>query len=57
MDSDLDIFVVMPSSKAGKEWMDLIYDTVDRTTASDIIVYNDKEFHERLPKSDFYKMS
>ncbi len=53
VNSDLDLFVLMPSTKTGKEWMDIIYDTVERKVASDIIVYNDEEFRERLPVSTF----
>ncbi|OPY28853.1 MAG: Nucleotidyltransferase domain protein [Methanocella sp. PtaU1.Bin125] len=53
VDSDLDLFVVMPSTRTGKQWTDIIYDTIDRKVASDIIVYNDKEFREMLPVSRF----
>lgn len=53
VNSDLDLFVLMPSTKTGKEWMDIIYNTIERRVASDIIVYNDKEFRERLPTSGF----
>jgi predicted nucleotidyltransferase len=53
VDSDLDLFVVMPSTRTGKEWMDIIYDTIDRKVASDIIVYNDEEFRDTLPISRF----
>ncbi|MGA9139770.1 MAG: nucleotidyltransferase domain-containing protein [Methanocella sp.] len=53
VDSDLDLFVVMPSTRTGKEWMDLIYDTIDRKVASDIVVYNDEEFKDMLPASRF----
>lgn len=53
VNSDLDLFVLMPSTKTGKEWMDIIYDTIERMVASDIIVYNDKELRERLPASAF----
>lgn len=49
--SDLDLFVFMPSTKTGKEWMNLIYENIERRVASDIIVYNQKEFDERLPTS------
>lgn len=28
VNSDLDLFVLMPSAKAGKEWTDIIYSTV-----------------------------
>lgn len=51
--SDLDLFVLMPSTKTGKEWMDMIYEKIERKIASDIIVYNQKEFHEKLPTSSF----
>ncbi|AFC99938.1 Nucleotidyltransferase domain protein [Methanocella conradii HZ254] len=51
--SDLDLFVIMPSTRTGKEWMKIVYDSIDRTVESDIIVYNDKEFDEMLPKSTF----
>ena len=48
--SDLDLFVVMPSVKTGKEWMDFIYKNIDREIATDIIVYNEKEFEKNLNK-------
>lgn len=51
--SDLDLLVIMPSIRTGKEWMHLIYEKVERGIASDIIVYNQKEFHEELPTSSF----
>ncbi len=51
--SDLDLLVIMPSTKTGKEWMEIIYDSIDRKVESDIIVYNDKEFKEMLPISTF----
>lgn len=53
--SDLDLFVLMPSTKTGKEWMDMIYEKIERKIASDIIVYNQKEFHEKLPTSSLLK--
>ena len=53
VDSDLDLFVIMPSTRTGKEWTDIIYDTIDRKVASDIIAYNDEEFREMLPVSRF----
>jgi len=51
VNSDLDLLVLMPSIRTGKEWMDTIYDKIERKVASDIIVYNQKEFHEKLPTS------
>lgn len=49
INSDLDLFVLMPSTKTGKEWFNIIYDQIERKVASDIIVYNEKEFNEELP--------
>lgn len=51
--SDLDLFVLMPSTKTGKEWMSLIYGNIERGIDSDIIVYNQSEFHKKLPTSSF----
>jgi hypothetical protein len=45
----------MPSTKTGREWMDLIYRTVERKVASNIIVYNEEEFYQKLPSSSFLK--
>jgi predicted nucleotidyltransferase len=53
VNSDLDLFVLMPSTKTGKEWTDIINDAIDRKVATDIIIYNDKELHEMLPASRF----
>jgi predicted nucleotidyltransferase len=49
INSDLDLFVLMPSTKTGKEWFNIIYDQIERKVASDIIVYNENEFNEELP--------
>ena len=51
--SDLDLFVLMPSDKTGKEWMNFMYENIDRKIACDIIIYNDKEFKENLSTSSF----
>jgi predicted nucleotidyltransferase len=48
INSDLDLFVLMPSTKTGKEWFNIIYDQIERKVASDIIVYNENEFNEEL---------
>ncbi len=55
VNSDLDLFVVMPSEKTGKEWTDIVYDRVERKVASDIIVFNEKEFQEELPWNSLLK--
>ncbi|OGF68314.1 MAG: hypothetical protein A2Y62_11490 [Candidatus Fischerbacteria bacterium RBG_13_37_8] len=53
VNSDLDLLVIMPSSRTGKEWMDIIYEKVERKIASDIIVYSLQEFQQKLPSSSF----
>lgn len=51
--SDLDLLAIMPSSKSTKEWTDIIYESVDRAVASEIIVFNERDFAEQLPISRF----
>jgi predicted nucleotidyltransferase len=51
--SDLDLFVLMPSTKTGKEWSGIIEEVIDRNVATDIIVYNDNELHDMIPASRF----
>ena len=51
--SDLDLLVIMPSDKTGRQWRDLIYGTVERTGAADLIIFNEKELRENLPVSSF----
>jgi len=53
VNSDLDLLVLMPSTRTGTEWMDTIYEKIERKVASDIIVYNQEELHEKLPTSSF----
>lgn len=53
VNSDLDLFVLMPSTRTGKEWMDMVYEMIERKVASDIIIYNVEEFNEKLPTSSF----
>jgi predicted nucleotidyltransferase len=51
--SDLDLLVIMPSIKTGKEWMDFIYKNLEREIASDIIVYNENEFENNKNENSF----
>lgn len=44
--TDLDILVVMPKTKSGKDWLREIYQKLERYVASDIIVFNLKEYEE-----------
>ncbi|MGQ9617303.1 MAG: nucleotidyltransferase domain-containing protein [Spirochaetota bacterium] len=53
VNSDLDLFVLMPSTRTGKEWMNIIYENVDRKVGSDIIVFNEEEFNQKLSSSSF----
>lgn len=53
--SDLDLLVIMPSTRTGKEWTDMIYRDVERGVSTDIIVYNQREFEEKLPTSSFLR--
>ena len=55
VNSDLDIFVIMPSNKNGKEWLNFIYSTIKRDVSSDIIVFNDNEFKNQLSSNSFLK--
>lgn len=53
--SDLDLLAIMPGPRRGKEWIDEIYCTVKRKTATDIIAYNKSELDEKLVTSSFLK--
>ncbi len=53
--SDLDLLVIMPSEKSGREWVRLIHDNIEPGIASDIIIYNQKELEENLAKSSFLR--
>jgi predicted nucleotidyltransferase len=55
VNSDIDILVVMPETKNGKEWSRLIYDSVERGAASDIVVFNRKELETELPINSFLR--
>jgi len=53
--SDLDLLVIMPIEKTGKEWMKLAYENIDRGIASDIIICNERELEENLEESSFLR--
>ena len=53
--SDLDLLVIMPSTKTGMEWMKLVYEKVNRGIDADIIVYNEEEAEKKLPSSSFLR--
>lgn len=53
VNSDLDLLVIMPSNKTGKEWINLIYSNIKRDISSDIIVFNENEFKNQIPSNSF----
>ena len=55
VNSDLDLFVIMPSNKTGKEWINFIYNSIERVVSSDIIVFNIDEFNNQLSSNSFIK--
>jgi predicted nucleotidyltransferase len=55
VDSDIDILAVMPETRSGREWSRLVYDGVERGVASDMIVFNRKEFEAELPVNTFLR--
>jgi len=53
--SDLDFVVIMPSTKTGWEWVNEIYEKVDRKVSADIIAYTPEEFEEMKMNSTFLR--
>jgi len=53
--SDLDLLVIMPAERSGKEWTRFVYENIDLGIATDIIIYNQKELQENLAKSSFLR--
>jgi predicted nucleotidyltransferase len=53
--SDLDIFVVMPNTKSGRQWLSQIYSTLNRRVSTDIITFNLKEYQEEKGRNRFLK--
>lgn len=51
--SDLDILVVMPETRTGREWSRLVYSEIDRAIASDILVFNAVELAEEVKTNAF----
>ncbi|TET55886.1 MAG: nucleotidyltransferase domain-containing protein [Promethearchaeota archaeon] len=55
VNSDLDLLVIMPSNKPGKEWISLIYNNIKRDISTDIIVFSNNEFENQIPSNSFLK--
>ncbi len=53
--SDLDLLVVMPQTRTGRDWARRIYGRVERGVASDIVVFNEEELERDLPASRFLR--
>jgi len=53
--SDLDLLVIMPPIKTGKEWMKEIYENIERSVDCDILAYTEKELDENIPISRFLR--
>ncbi|KKN58314.1 hypothetical protein LCGC14_0553390 [marine sediment metagenome] len=53
VNSDLDLLVVMPPNKAGKEWINLIYNKIEMDIFSDLIIFNSEEIKNQLPTNSF----
>lgn len=49
--SDLDILVIMPQERSGREWSRLIYGELERDVAMDILVFNTIELEKELPRN------
>ncbi|MDY6795245.1 MAG: nucleotidyltransferase domain-containing protein [Actinomycetota bacterium] len=53
--SDLDILVVMPQERSGRDWSHIIYENVDLNVAADILVFNANELAEGLETNRFLR--
>ena len=53
--SDLDVLVVMPSTKNGKEWFKEIHDKIDAGTAADILPFTQEELKKKIETSSFVR--
>lgn len=50
--SDLDILVIMPNSKKGKDWLKQVYSDIERKVTCDFFVFNEDEY-ENSKKNNF----
>ena len=53
--SDLDLLVIMPPIKSGKEWMKEIYENVERSVDCDILAHTEEELNTHIPISRFLR--
>jgi predicted nucleotidyltransferase len=53
--SDLDLIVVMPPEKTGKEWRRIVGTELDREISCDLLVYTEEELVRMIPVSRFVR--
>jgi len=51
--SDLDLLVVMPSNKSGKEWFQDIYNKINVEVGFDILPFTEEELRQKRKYSSF----
>jgi len=53
--SDLDLVVVMPSTRSGRAWRRVLYEQVPGDVAIDMLVYAENEWERELPINSFLR--
>ncbi len=53
--SDLDLLVVMPDTRSGREWIRLINAEIPRNAAIDLLVYAESELAREIPRNSFLR--
>jgi predicted nucleotidyltransferase len=55
VDSDLDLLVVMPATRSGREWTRVLYERVPGDVAIDLLVYAENEWGRELRVNTFLR--
>lgn len=53
--SDLDLLVLMPATRTSSVWSEIVYETVERGVAADLIVYNEEDFQQEITRSSLLR--
>jgi len=53
--SDLDLLVIMPSTRSSKEWTKVVAGDTESKVAHDLLVFSEDELEENLPPSSFLR--
>jgi len=53
--SDLDLLVVMPADRTGREWTRLVNMGLPREVATDVLVYAEDELARETPRNSFLR--